>query len=81
MPMSPMKPVYAYTTAPTPPSRNGVMMTQDTMETHEVEILKDGSEEVVVGEQKDNESAENVREKQPQPQEGGNNISSEQTDL
>jgi len=76
--MSPMKPVYAYTTVPTPPSRNGVVTTQDTMETRESEILEDGNEEVVGG-QKDNESVENVREKQPQQE--GNNISSEQTDL
>jgi hypothetical protein len=76
MPMSPMKPVYAYTAAtPTPPSRNGVVMMQDTMETaRDNEILGDGNDGVGGGGQKDNESVENVRENLSR-QEG--NISSE----
>ena len=76
MPMSPMKPVYAYTAAtPTPPSRNGVVVTQDTTETaRDNEILGDGNDGVGGGGQKDNESVENVRENLSR-QEG--NISSE----
>ena len=75
MPMSPMKPVYAYTAAtPPPPSRNGVVTMQDTMETaRDNEILGDGNDGGGGG-QKDNESVENVRENLSR-QEG--NISSE----
>ena len=76
MPMSPMKPVYAYTAAtPPPPSRNGVVMTQDTTDTtRDNEILRDGNDGVGAGGQKDNESVENVRENLSRQ---GGNISSE----
>lgn len=64
MPMSPMKPVYAYAVPPPPASRNGVVTmatTMQEMETRDVEVQNVNE----VGEQKDSDG-ENVREGQQQ---------------